>query len=329
MSSSAPNTALTVPTYANVEQAARILAGVAHRTPVLHSRTLNSRLGAEVFFKAEPLQRTGAFKFRGAYNSIASLNEDERKAGVLTFSSGNHAQAIALAGSLLGVKTTIVMPEDAPAAKKAATQGYGAEIVSYNRYTEDREAIARDIAQRTGAVVIPPYDHFHVISGQGTAVKELIEDVGSLDALLVPLGGGGLLSGSALSAAALSPGCEVFGVEPEAGNDGQQSLRKGEIVSIAPPKSIADGALTPYLGKLTFAIIKEKVTDILTVSDEQLIQTMRWFAQRMKIVVEPTGCLAAAAVMHGVFPVQPGSRIGVVLSGGNVDLASYGQLLAG
>lgn len=320
---------LQVPTYADVEQAARTLAGVAHRTPVLHSRTLNSRLGAEVFFKAEPLQRTGAFKFRGAYNSIASLDEPSRKAGVLTYSSGNHAQAIALAGSLLGVKTTIVMPEDAPAAKKAATQGYGANIVSYDRYAEDREAIARRISEQTGAVIIPPYDYPHVIAGQGTAAKELIEDVGPLDVLLVCLGGGGLLSGSALSACALSPGCEVYGVEPELGNDGQRSFRTGEIVTIAPPKSIADGALTPSLGQLPFAIIRDKVTDILTVSDEQLIQTMRWFAQRMKLVVEPTGCLAAAAVMQGVFPVQPASRIGVILSGGNVDLAAYGQFLAG
>ena len=318
-----------VPTYADVEHAARTLAGVAHRTPVLHSRTLNSRLGADVFFKAEPLQRTGAFKFRGAYNSIANLDPQARKAGVLTYSSGNHAQAIALAGHLLGVNTTIVMPEDAPAAKKAATQGYGASIISYDRYSQDREEIARRVSEQTGAVIIPPYDHPHVISGQGTAAKELIEDVGPLDALLVCLGGGGLLSGSALSACALSPGCDVYGVEPELGNDGQRSFRTGEIVTITPPRSIADGALTPSLGNLPFAIIRDKVTDILTVTDEQLIQTMRWFAQRMKLVVEPTGCLAAAAVMQGVFPVQPGSRIGVILSGGNVDLAAYGQFLAG
>ncbi len=318
-----------IPTYADVENAARTLAGVAHRTPVLHSRTLNGRLGADVFFKAEPFQRTGAFKFRGAYNSIANLDEQARKAGVLTYSSGNHAQAIALAGHLLGVKTTIVMPEDAPAAKKAATQGYGASIISYDRYSQDREEIARNVSEQTGAVIIPPYDHPSVISGQGTAAKELIEDVGPLDALLVCLGGGGLLSGSALSACALSPGCDVYGVEPELGNDGQRSFRSGEIVTIAPPRSIADGALTPSLGMLPFAIIRDKVTDILTVTDEQLIQTMRWFAQRMKLVVEPTGCLAAAAVIQGVFPVQPGSRIGVILSGGNVDLAAYGQFLAG
>lgn len=323
------DTTFEVPSYAGVEQAARTLAGIAHRTPVLHSSTLNSRLGADVFFKAEPFQRTGAFKFRGAYNSIASLDAQSRQAGVLTYSSGNHAQAIALAGQLLGVRTTIVMPHDAPAAKKAATQGYGATIVSYDRYTEDREEIAKDIARQTGAVIIPPYDHPYVICGQGTAAKELIEDVGSLDALLVCLGGGGLLSGSALSAAALSPGCQVYGVEPALGNDGQQSLRSGQIVTITPPKSIADGALTASLGQLTFAIIREKVTDILTVTDEQLIQTMKWFAQRMKLVVEPTGCLAAAAVMHGVYAVQPGSRVGVILSGGNVDLTAYGQYLAG
>lgn len=323
------HTQFEVPTFADVEHAARTLAGVATRTPVLHSRTLNSRLGAEVFFKAEPLQRTGAFKFRGAYNSIANLDEDARKAGVLTYSSGNHAQAIALAGNLLGVKTTIVMPEDAPAAKKAATQGYGAHIVTYDRYSADREAIAKEISRETGAVIIPPYDYPHVIAGQGTAAKELFEDVGALDVLLVCLGGGGLLSGCALSASALSPGCEVYGVEPELGNDGQRSFRTGEIVTITPPKSIADGALTPSVGRLPFAIIQEKVTDILTVTDDQLVQTMRWFAQRMKLVVEPTGCLAAAAVMQGVYPVQPGSRIGVILSGGNVDLSAYGHLLAG
>jgi threonine dehydratase len=246
---------------------------------------------------------------------------------VLTFSSGNHAQAIALAGKLLGVATTIIMPHDAPATKKAATQGYGATIVNYDRYKESRDDIAREMQKKTGMALIPPYDHLHVISGQGTAAKELFEDVGELDYLLVCLGGGGLLSGSALSASALSPKCKVFGVEPEAGNDGQQSFRKGEVVHIDPPRSIADGALTLYLGQLTFGVIRQRVKDILTVTDPQLVWAMRFFAERMKIVVEPTGCLGAAALLQGVLPVEKGARVGVIISGGNVDLQSYAGFL--
>jgi threonine dehydratase len=283
--------------------------------------------GAKVFFKCENLQRMGAFKFRGGYNAIANLSPEQRRAGVLTYSSGNHAQAIALAGKLLGVATTIIMPHDAPAAKKAATQEYGATVVSYDRYKQDREVVAREIQQKTGMAIIPPYDHLHVIAGQGTAALELFEDVGELDYLLVCLGGGGLLAGSALAASALSPRCKVFGVEPEAGNDGQQSLRKGEVIRIEPPRSIADGALTLYLGQLTFGVIKQRVKDILTVTDPQLIATMKFFAERMKIVVEPTGCLGAAALMHGALSVEKGARVGVILSGGNVDLAAYAGFL--
>jgi threonine dehydratase len=318
---------LVLPTYEDVARAAQTLKGVAHRTPVLTSATADRLTGAKVFFKCENLQRMGAFKFRGGYNAIANLSPEQRRAGVLTYSSGNHAQAIALAGKLLGVATTIIMPHDAPASKKAATQEYGATVVSYDRYKQDREDVARDIQQKTGMAIIPPYDHLHVIAGQGTAALELLEDVGELDYLLVCLGGGGLLAGSALAASVLSPQCKMFGVEPEAGNDGQQSLRKGEVVRIGPPRSIADGALTLYLGQLTFGVIKQRVKDILTVTDPQLIATMKFFAERMKMVIEPTGCLGAAALMHGVLPVEKGARVGVILSGGNVDLAAYAGFL--
>ena len=320
---------MKLPTYDDVAAAAQRLEGIAHRTPVLTSRTLDARLGAQVFFKCENFQRMGAFKFRGGYNAISKLTPAQKQAGVLTFSSGNHAQAIALAAKLLGVSATIVMPLDAPAAKRAATEGYGGKVVTYDRYKEDRAAVARALQEKTGAVLIPPYDHDDVIAGQGTAAKELIEEVGQLDYLLTPLGGGGLLSGSLLSAGALSPACKVYGVEPEAGNDGQQSLRKGEVVRIDAPKTLADGAATPYLGDITFPIIKQRVTDIVTVSDAQLVQTMKFFAERMKMVVEPTGCLAAAAVLQKVVSLPAGARVGVVLSGGNVDLAAYGKLLAG
>ncbi|SAI69203.1 serine/threonine dehydratase [Bordetella ansorpii] len=317
-----------LPTYSDVVRASEVLAGVAHRTPVLTSATADALAGARLYFKAENLQRMGAFKFRGGYFAISQLSPGQRAAGVITFSSGNHAQAIALSARLQGVQATIVMPEDAPAAKKAATQGYGGNVVTYDRYKEDREAVARAIQEKTGASLIPPYDHPDVIAGQGTAAKELFEEVGDLDYLFVCLGGGGLLSGSLLSAKALSPSCKVYGVEPEAGNDGQQSLRKGEVVRIPTPKTLADGAATTHLGDLTFPIIREHVTDILTVTDEQLAQTMRMFAERMKIVVEPTGCLAAAAVLNKRVAIPEGARVGVILSGGNVDLANYGRLVA-
>jgi threonine dehydratase len=320
--------ALPLPTYAGLERAARTLDGVAHRTAVLTSASLNRALGAQVFFKCEPLQRTGAFKFRGAYNALSNLTPAQRQAGVVAYSSGNHAQAIAAAGQLLGIAATIVMPHDAPAAKRAATQSYGATIVGYDRYTESREAIAEQLAREHGLTVIAPFNHPDVICGQGTAGKELFEEVGPLDALLVCLGGGGLLSGCALAASALSAQCQVYGVEPEAGDDVRQSLRAGRIVRIDPPKSIADGAVTQAPGDLTFALMQQLVTDVLTVSDAQLVLTMRWFAERLKLMVEPTGCLAAAAVLQGVYPVRPGSRIGVIVSGGNVDLASYGAFLS-
>jgi threonine dehydratase len=317
----------SLPTYADVEAAAVRIRGVAHHTPVLTSATANRRTDASLVFKAENLQRMGAFKFRGGYNAIAALSPEQKRAGVVTYSSGNHAQAIALAGKLLGVPTTIIMPEDAPVAKVEATQAYGGEIVRYDRYSQDRLAIGGRLAAERGLAVIPPYDHPHVIAGQGTATKELIEDAGPLDILLVCLGGGGLLAGAALAAKALNPGCRVFGVEPEAGNDGQQSFRSGKIVKIAVPKTIADGAQTAFLGDLTFPIIQALVEDIVTVSDAALIDAMRFFAERMKLVVEPTGCLAAAAAFTGAVPVA-GKRVGVILSGGNVDLASFARFIA-
>ncbi|SDH17329.1 threo-3-hydroxy-L-aspartate ammonia-lyase [Propionivibrio dicarboxylicus] len=310
---------LPLPTYEDVLAAARRLDGHAHRTPVMTSRTMNSETDAQIFFKCENLQRMGAFKFRGAFNALSKFDARQRQAGVVTYSSGNHAQAIALSGALLDIPATIIMPNDAPAAKMAATRGYGGKVVTYDRYTEDREKIGNDLAQQYGLTLIPPYDHPDVISGQGTAAKELIDEVGPLDALFVPLGGGGLLSGSILSARALSPACKIYGVEPEAGNDGQQSLRSGAIVHIETPKTIADGAQTQHLGAHTFEIIRREVDDIVTASDAQLVDTMRFFAERMKLIVEPTGCLGAAAARAMAGELR-GKRVGVILSGGNVDI---------
>lgn len=317
-----------IPTFDEVRAAQARISGIAHRTPVLTSRTADERSGASLFFKAENLQRGGAFKFRGAYNAIAALDADARKRGVVAFSSGNHAQAVAYAARLQGITATIVMPSDAPSVKVAGTKGYGAKVVFYDRYAEDRVEITARIASDTGAAIIPPFDHPHIVAGQGTAALELFEEVGHLDLLFVPLGGGGLLAGSALAANAMSPGCRVVGVEPEAGNDGQQSLRKGEIVTIPVPKSIADGALTTALGRHNFPIIQDKVADIVTASDVQLVESMRFFAERMKIVVEPTGCLGAAAAMAAASDIG-GKRVGIILSGGNVDLAALGGFLAG
>ncbi len=318
---------LTLPTYDDVRAAAERLRGNAHRTPVMSSRTINRETGAELFFKCENLQRMGAFKFRGAFNALSKFDEGQRRAGVVTYSSGNHAQAIALSASLLGIPATIVMPNDAPAAKMAATRGYGGKVVIYDRYTEDREQIGRALAEKEGLTLIPPYDHPDVIAGQGTAAKELFEEVGELDALFVSLGGGGLLSGSALSTRALSPRCTLYGVEPEAGNDGQRSFRTGQIVNIDTPKTIADGAQTQHLGAYTFEIIKREVNDILTVTDAQLVDGMRFFAERMKLVVEPTGCLGIAAA-RAMKDSLKGKRVGVIISGGNVDIDRYCALLA-
>ncbi|SPU51077.1 threo-3-hydroxy-L-aspartate ammonia-lyase [Bordetella trematum] len=315
------------PTYADVQAAAERLQGHAHRTPVATSRRLNEELGLELFIKCENLQRMGAFKFRGGFNALSRLDGAQRRAGVVAFSSGNHAQAVALSASLLGIPATIVMPQDAPAAKVAATRGYGGKVVFYDRYTEDREAISQRLCEEQGLTLIPPYDHPDVIAGQGTAAKELIEETGPLDALYVSLGGGGLLSGSLLSAGALAPDCAVYGVEPQAGDDGLRSLRSGSIVRIETPKTIADGAQTQYLGNYTFDIIRRQVKDIVTVSDAQLVDEMRYLAQFLKLVAEPTGCLGLAAVRQAR-EQWAGKRVGVIISGGNVDMDRFCQLLS-
>jgi threonine dehydratase len=311
-----------LPTFEDVAAAAARIAGHAHRTPVMRSQAIDELVGARLVFKCESFQKVGAFKFRGAYNALARLGGGE----VVAFSSGNHAQAVALAARMLGIRATIVMPSDAPEAKLSATRGYGAEIVIYDRMTEDREAIAKRIAGERGATILPPYDHADIIAGQGTAALELFDEVGDLDFLFAPLGGGGLLSGCALAARARSPGCQVWGVEPETGSDGQQSLRAGAIVHIATPHTIADGAQTQHLGQLTFPILQRDAAGIVTATDAQLIEAMQWFAARMKLVVEPTGCLGLAGACHGGVPIR-GARVGVIVSGGNVDLARYAALL--
>lgn len=319
-----------LPTWADVEAAAARIDGLAHRTPVMTSRTADARTGARLFFKVESLQRTGSFKFRGAANAIAALAPDARARGVVAFSSGNHAQAIACAGALMGAPTVIVMPTDAPAIKIAATRGYGADVVLYDRFTEDREAIGRRLAAERGLTLIPPFDHPDVIAGQGTATKELLEEVGPLDRLYVCTGGGGLTSGACLAAAALAPGCAVWGVEPEAGDDARRSLEAGRIVSIPVPQTLADGAQTTAIGAHTFPILRERAAGITTASDAALVETMRFFAERMKLVVEPTGCLAAAAAFAaGEAGEIAGARVGVIVSGGNVDLARFAALVAG
>ena len=317
----------TTPSYADVEAAAGRISGHAHQTPVLTSRRINADIGAELFFKCENFQRMGAFKFRGAFNALSCFTPEQRRAGVVAFSSGNHAQAVALAARILGMPATIVMPRDAPASKLAATQGYGAQTVLYDRYSEDREEIGRALATEHGFTLIPPYDHPDIIAGQGTATKELLEQVGELDALFVCLGGGGLLSGAALAARALSPTCRLYGVEPQAGDDARQSLRTGSIVHIDTPDTIADGAQTQHLGVLTFEIIRREVDDIYTATDDELVEAMRIFASTLKIVVEPTGCLAFAAVRR-LADQLAGQRIGVLVSGGNVDLDRFTSLLA-
>ena len=319
--------------FDDIQAAATRIKGAAHRTPVMTSRSADAISGAQVYFKCENLQRMGAFKFRGAYNALAQFSAVQRQAGVIAFSSGNHAQAIALSARILRMPSVIVMPQDSPAAKLAATRGYqegqpGSEVILYDRYREDREAIGRRIADERGMTLIPPYDHAHVMAGQGTAALELIEETGPLDTLLVCLGGGGLLSGCAVAARHLQPGITVYGVEPEAGNDTQLSLARGEIVHIDTPQTIADGAQTQASGQLTFPVIQRLVKGVLTVSDAQLVSCMRFFAERMKMVVEPTGCLAAAAVLEGAIDLR-GQRVGIIISGGNVDLQRYGQWLAG
>ncbi|HEY3074393.1 MAG TPA: threo-3-hydroxy-L-aspartate ammonia-lyase [Burkholderiales bacterium] len=304
-------------TYDDVASAHERIKGVARRTPVLTSSSADALIGARLFFKCENLQRMGAFKFRGAYNALSQLGPEERRRGVITFSSGNHAQAVALAGKLLGIKTLIVMPENAPKVKLDATRGYGAEIFTY-RKDEERETVAARLAKERGMVTVPPFNHPHIVAGQGTAAKELIEDAGALDMLVVPCGGAGLLSGCAVAARHLAPDCHVVGVEPAAGDDVTQSFRTGKIVTIAVPDTIADGARTTAPGTVTFPLVQRYVNEMATVTDQELLPAMFWLWERMKIVVEPTGALGFAALMAR--KLQPRARIGVVLSGGNVDL---------
>jgi threo-3-hydroxy-L-aspartate ammonia-lyase len=308
----------------DVRAAAHRLDGVAHRTPVLRSRTLDGLAGAEVHLKAECFQRGGAFKFRGAYSLISTLDEPQRTSGVVAFSSGNHAQAVALASSLLGVQATIAMPEDAPALKLEATRGYGAQVVLYDRYTDDRAAIAQRLADERGAVVVPPYDHELIMAGQGTAALELLDDAGPLDTLLAPVGGGGLVAGCATVAAALQPGLRVIGVEPEAGDDTRRSLEAGRRVEIPVPRTIADGQQITAPGELTFPIVQRLVSEVVLVSDGELLDAMRFAFDRLKIVLEPSGACGLAALLAG--RIAPGGRCGVILSGGNVGLERFAEL---
>jgi len=313
-------------TFNDILKARDRIKGVAHRTPVLTSHQFNEQAGCEVYFKAENLQRAGAFKFRGAYNKIASLTDEERQRGILAYSSGNHAQAVALAARLFGVPAAIVMPQDAPAPKVAATRGYGAEVIFYDRYRENREAVGERTCRERGMTLVPPFDDYLVMAGQGTATLELLEEIPELDFLLMPCSGNGLLAGSAIAAKHLLPSIRLFGVEPEAGNDTWQSFRKGERVEIPVPQTIADGLQTASPGKLTFPIVRELVEDILLVSDDELIATMRFMLERMKVLVEPSGAAAAAAVYHRKFDFA-GRRVGVILSGGNVDLTKLAGYL--
>jgi len=317
---------MDLPTHDDVRAAAARLQGVAHRTPVLCSRTADALCGASLFFKCENLQRAGAFKFRGAYNAIAALPDAQRRRGVVAFSSGNHAQSIAYAARLLDVPATLVMPRDAPVAKLAATRGYGGEVIQYDRRTEDRQAIGERLAAERGLALIPPYDHADVIAGQGTAALELFDEVEALDLVISCLGGGGLTGGTVLARDGVAPGCAVWGVEPEAGDDAKRSLAEGRIVHIDVPDTIADGAQTQHLGQLTFPLLQHGAAGVATVPDAALVQAMRFLFERMKLVVEPTGALAAAAAFTGAVPVA-GRRVGVILTGGNVDLGRFAELM--
>jgi len=310
--------------FSDVKRAASVLLGIAHKTPVLTSKTANERFGAQLFFKCENFQRAGAFKFRGAYFALSQLSDDQRSRGVLTYSSGNHAQALALAGKLLRVQITVIMPSDAPALKVAATKGYGGEVILYDRDETSREALGSQISGERGLTVVPPYDHVDIVAGQGTVAKELIESVGELDYLMVCAGGGGLLSGSSISAKALSPNCKVIGVEPEAGDDICRSFKSGQLETCHNPDTIADGARTPSASDLTFSIIKQNVFDMLSVKDATLVECTKFYAERMKIIVEPTGCLSLAALWENQVDIS-GKKVGVIISGGNVDLAMLAE----
>lgn len=318
---------MTQPTLADVRAAAERLDGIAHRTPVMRSRTLDARSGAAAVVKCENLQRMGAFKFRGAYNFLVSLPEPERRRGVVAFSSGNHAQGVALAARLLGIPATIVMPLDAPAVKVAATREYGAEIVHYERERSHRESIAQAVALERDATLVPPFDDARIVAGAGTVALEMLEDAGPLDAIVTPVGGGGLICGTAVAAHGLDPSIAIYGVEPQAGDDFVRSLKKGERVTIGVPKTIADGLQTTAPGELTFAVAREHVREIVTVTDDELRDAMRFAFERMKLVIEPSGAAALAALLHRRIPEIAGKRVGIVVSGGNIDPARYADLL--
>lgn len=312
-------------TITDVQAAQERLLAIAHYTPVLTSRIVNERTNSLVFFKCENFQRTGSFKFRGAYNALAQLSAAQKQKGVLTYSSGNHAQAIALAGQLLNIPATIVMPDDAPAVKQTATRSYGAEVILYNRQETNREELAQNLASDRSLTLIPPYDHPHVVAGQGTVALELIAEVGQLDLLLVCCGGGGLISGCAIATKALLPNCQVIGVEPELADDATRSFHSQTLQTVTNPDTIADGARTPSLGQITFPLVLHYVDDMVTVSEAAILRTMFFLWERLKIVVEPTGVLAAAALLEGVV-TAPQAKIGVIISGGNVDISQVGKL---
>ncbi|MDA1029285.1 MAG: threo-3-hydroxy-L-aspartate ammonia-lyase [Bacteroidetes bacterium] len=312
--------------FSDILSAAEQIAGKAHQTPIITSQSIDVASLASVFLKPENFQRTGAFKFRGAYNAMSRLTPTEQAAGVLTFSSGNHAQAIALSGRLLGIRTTIIMPSDAPTVKKKATLAYGAEIISYDKFTASREELATQVASERSLTLIPPYDHPHVVAGQGTAGLELIQGISNLDYLFVPCGGGGLLSGCAIASKALQPNCKVIGVEPATADDATRSFYSGTLQSVHNPDTIADGARTPYLGTITFPLVRKYVDAMITVSDEEIVEAMELLWNRTKMIVEPTGAMSMAGVLSGKIDVR-GARVGVILSGGNVDLASALTLL--
>ena len=311
-----------------IRAAAQRLDGVAIRTPMFHSRTVDDVVGAEVWFKGEQFQRSGSFKFRGAYNALAAMPDEQRARGVVAFSSGNHAQAVGLAAREFGCPAVIVMPSDAPAVKVAATRGYGAEVVFFDRQTESRERIGQEIASRRGLTLVPPFNHPDVVAGQGTLALEMFEEQPDLDIVLAPVGGGGLISGIAVAARGVRPGVLVYGVEPEVANDAQRSLESGQIVTISPPNTIADGIRTAAVGDVTFPLMRANLAGIVTVSDDEIRSALRFLAGRLKLLVEPTGAVAAAAVFESRVPDMAGKRVGVVLCGGNADLADLAAILA-
>lgn len=317
---------LTV-TIDDVRAAARRIEGIATRTPMFHSRTVDDLVGAEIWFKCEQFQRSGSFKFRGAYNALAAMLDDQRVRGVVAYSSGNHAQAVALAAREFGCPAVIVMPSDAPAVKVEATRGYGAEVVFFDRHSESREQIGLEIASRRGLTLVPPFNHPDVVAGQGTLALEMFEEQPELDIVLAPVGGGGLISGIAVAAHGVRPGVRVYGVEPEVANDAQRSLASGEIVTIAAPDTIADGIRTAAVGDVTFPLMRANLAGIVTVSDDEIRSALRYLAGRLKLLVEPTGAVGAAAVFEGRIPGMAGKCIGVVLCGGNADLADLAAIL--